>query len=126
MYLEKSENYPALVNFKASESFVSKLCKSNIISKKITKVLSAKELANVTNGVKKITIDNFMAEVKILTDEYHHSRVWNTDQVGFNYEFVAKRTLEEISTRKSEVVVSSKTKQRIVFRSNSLSQQMEF
>lgn len=79
--------------FKASLYWVHNWKKRNrVVSPKITKTLSRKQIASLPDISKKI--EEYRDEVKRLSLKYQPSQIFNTDQSGFNIELLSGRTLE--------------------------------
>lgn len=86
--------------FKASSSWVYRWKKKhNVVSRKITKTLSRQQIASLPNVSEKV--EEYREQVQNLVRKYKPSQVFNTDQSGFNIEFLSGRTL----TKKGEKLV---------------------
>lgn len=64
--------------------------KHNVVSRKITKILSRKDIASLPNV--KADVDEYRHEAKKLISKYQYNEVFNTDQSGFNIELLSGRT----------------------------------
>ncbi|XP_071050604.1 uncharacterized protein [Onthophagus taurus] len=92
--------------FKASHSWVQRFKKANrLVSRKITKFLSQKQIGNV-DRVKTLAKD-FVKEAKLQIQIYGPENTYNSDQSGFNLEFHSGRTLSDLGVKTVESVVQS-------------------
>lgn len=78
--------------FKASPSWVARWKRSNkVVSRKITKVLSSKQIRSLPDV--SATISTFRNETRNKISKYLPQEISNTDQSGFNIELLSERTL---------------------------------
>lgn len=93
----------AAENFKASKSWVHKWKKrNNVVSRKVTKTLSRKQIASLPNVQE--DIQQYRNQVRILSEDFQPGQIYNTDQSGFNIELLSGRTL---TTKGEKMVYSS-------------------
>lgn len=71
--------------------------KNRIVSRKITKVLSRRDIAQLHTV--SIKIDDYRNTTKQLITKYNPENVFNTDQSGFNIENLSGRTLDVCGTK---------------------------
>lgn len=89
--------------FLASPRWVTRWKKANkIVSRKITKVTSKKQIRSLPNV--SATVSAFRTEARNKISKYRPQDVFNSDQSGFNIELLSGRTL---AVRGSADVVSS-------------------
>lgn len=90
-------------SFKASKYWLHKWKKkNNIVSRKITKVMSRKQIQSLPDVAEKV--NKYREEKRALIAKYQPNGVLNSDQSGFNFELLSGRTLTEKDDKK---VVSS-------------------
>ena len=78
--------------FKASTKWIQNFKRRNgIVSRKIQKVVSAREVTD--EKLLKKEAEDFRYTVQNISPNYSQTMVWNSDQVGFNYEIIDNRTL---------------------------------
>lgn len=93
--------------FKASISWAQRFkAKNRIVSRKITKFVSKKDLKE-KEKIQDKALD-FVLQTMPLLDEYGRENVYNSDHAGFSYELHAGRTLDIKGVRKVEIVTQSK------------------
>jgi len=95
-------------NFKASETWANSFKrKHNIVSRKITKFVSQKDVTE------KETIEDkaldFVLESRELFETHAGDTIVNTDQSGFELEMHAGRTLDVKGVKKVEIIAQSKS-----------------
>lgn len=79
--------------FKASSYWIHTWKKKHkIVSRKIIKVLSRKEIADLPKVSDRV--NDYRAKIRSDASNYQSCDVWNTDQSGFNIELLYGRTLE--------------------------------
>ena len=80
------------MKFKASSTWITNFkARNGIVSRKIQKIVSCKELEQLPYLEDKIA--TFREKIKALAPLHASSHVWNTDQIGFSYEIIDGRTL---------------------------------
>ncbi|KAE8739419.1 hypothetical protein FOCC_FOCC015087 [Frankliniella occidentalis] len=95
-------------NFKASESWADLFKKKhNIVSRKITKFVSKKDLTD-KEIIKDKALD-FVLESMELFDTHDRDKIVNTDQSGFELEMHSGRTLDTKGVKKVEIIAQSKS-----------------
>lgn len=83
-------NFPT---FKASSWWIHTWkIKHKIVSRKVIKILSRKDISDLPNVSTKV--DDYRTSIKNEISKFHPADVWNTDQSGFNIELLFGRTLE--------------------------------
>lgn len=91
-----------LESFKASDTWLYNFKQRNrIVTRKITKLLSRRDVANLPNV--STNINQYRLETRDLIGNYAPNQIFNTDQSGFNVELLSGRTL----TNKGEKSVFS-------------------
>ena len=97
-----------LDDFTAGRTFVQDFKKAHrISSRRITKFVTLRTRADepkIIAEAKKFV--NEINEVKLITP-YDDEHVWNTDQSGFNYEIVSRRTLSDNGEKKTFTLVQN-------------------
>lgn len=91
--LERASEFPGVrQQFSASSRWVQYFKnKHHITSRKVTKVVSKRNIRSMEEIV--ASVENFRAEIQQLQPSYDLANIWNTDQIGFNYEYIDTRTL---------------------------------
>lgn len=91
--LERAAEYPGTRNtFMASSSWTNTFKRNHqISSRKVTKIVSKRNLTSIEDILN--NVEEFRMEIQRLQPEFELKNIWNTAQIGFNYEYVDNRTL---------------------------------
>jgi len=89
----KATEFPGFrEKFTASRSWILKFKrKRRIRSRKITKLVKKRDNASQELLLKRA--EDFRKVIRDLEPTYEPSQIWNTDQIGFQYEYMSQRTL---------------------------------
>lgn len=91
--LQKAAEFPNIrKNFKGSGVWVNEFKKKHrISSRKITKIVSKRQLINEDQVMS--DAEAFRQNIRRIQNQYSLENIWNTDQIGFAYEYINQRTL---------------------------------
>ncbi|CAF3032526.1 unnamed protein product [Rotaria sp. Silwood2] len=103
----KAAHEHQLKDFKASDKWLYNFkCKYNIVSRKITNIITKREISNWDEIQK--SEQNFLTQFNKLSSNYSVHEILNTDQVGIEREQHSTRTLSFQGEKKTYGIVSSK------------------
>ena len=97
--------------FKASEHFIRNfVSKTRLSSLKITERKSDATLEKEMDGSFEEKMGLFVSQSRRLSDQYNIENIFNSDQLGFTYETVPKRTYDRKCTKKVTIRIKSSNK----------------